>query len=136
MNKWLASLLLLGASAPAAEKAAYDSNGRIMALLSDGEDLEVSSGLAAVLPGGKRVPLLGARSRSPIRRERSKLAWSGSFQLPDESAGQFQLAADEQGTGVKYSVSLTAESALHVVSIEWARDLRPIAFSGREPTPG
>ena len=56
MRRWLL-LALLCIPAAAVEKAAYDSNGRIVALLSDAEDVDVATNLAAVLPSGKRIPL-------------------------------------------------------------------------------
>ena len=49
MRNWPILLLLCFPSA-AAEKAAYDSNGRIIAMLSSAEDVEVTSSIVAVLP--------------------------------------------------------------------------------------
>lgn len=48
-------LFLMFLPASAAERAAYDSNGRVIALLPDAEDVAVSSNVVAVLPSGRRV---------------------------------------------------------------------------------
>ena len=132
MNNWPIALLILSMPAVAVEKAAYDSTGRIIALLSDAEDLEVGSQVMAVLPTGKRIPLQSRRDRTPIRRERGQLAWSGTLELPDGGAGRFELKADEAGPGLQYSVAVTAETALQVEAIELVLDLpRPVFVNGK-----
>ena len=70
------ALLLLCLPAAAVEKAAYDSNGRMIALLSTAEDQDVVTNLVAVLPSGKRVPLQARRDRRGMMRKGRELAWS------------------------------------------------------------
>ncbi len=131
MRSWLI-VLLLCAPVCAAEKAAYDSTGRIIALTTEGADLEVSSHLIAVLPGGKRIPIQVRRDRFPILRTGEDLAWSGSFELPDEGRGRFQLKAEEDASGVRYSAAVTAETPLEVDAIEFLLDLpRDVFVNGR-----
>lgn len=131
-NRILLAGLLCASAIGAAEKAAYDSLGRIIALLSEGPDLPVSSNLVAVLPSGRRVPLQARTPERPLRRERDQLLWSGSFQLPDESRGSFQLKSEEDSEGLTYSVSLTAGSRVEVSAIEWILDLpRKVFLNGR-----
>jgi hypothetical protein len=74
MRNWPV-LLLLCLPAAAAEKAAYDSNGRIIAMLSDAEDVEVVSSMVAVLPSCKRIPLQVRRAGIGATRQGSTLAW-------------------------------------------------------------
>ena len=52
-------LLLLVVCLPvmAGEKAAYDSNGRIVSIISDAGEVEIGSSIVAVLPTGEPVPL-------------------------------------------------------------------------------
>jgi hypothetical protein len=52
-------LLLLFACLPvmAGEKAAYDSNGRIVSMISDAGEVETASRVVAVLHTGKPLPL-------------------------------------------------------------------------------
>ncbi|MEK7403729.1 MAG: hypothetical protein AAB225_01345 [Acidobacteriota bacterium] len=133
---WMTVLLACSAAA-AVEKAAYDSTGRIIALLSEAEDLEVTSSLVAVLPGGKRVPLQVRTPRRPLRREPGRLAWSGSFELPDESQGRFQLEAAEDAAGLGYTVAVTAETRLELEAVEFVLDLpRPVFVNGRMSSEG
>ena len=131
-NKLPLALCVFAAHLSGLEKAAYDSLGRIIALLSEGPDLPVTTGLVAVLPSGKRVSLQVRTPERPLRREPEKLAWSGSFQLPDEGQGSFQLRSEEDAEGLTYSVSLTAATRLEIAAIEWVLDLpRAVFLNGR-----
>lgn len=121
----------------AVEKAAYDSLGRIIALLSEGPDLPVASGLVVVLPTAKRIPLQTRSLQRPLLRERDLLAWSGSFELPDESRGRFELKSVEDAAGLTYSVAVTAATRLEVDAVEWVLDLpRPVFTLGKLTPPG
>lgn len=125
-------LLLAAFPALAIEKAAYDSSGRLLALIQDGHELDVRTQLVAVLPSGRRIPVLQHLERSPIARERGKLAWSGPLELPDGGRGRFEVAADESGPGVKFRVAVSAESNLDLASLDFVADLpRPVFAGGR-----
>ncbi len=122
----------LAAEKPAAEKAAYDSNGRIIALLADAGDFEVASNLVAVLPSGRRVPLQVRRDGAGAVRRDNTLAWSCPFTLPDGGRGRMELRAEEDTLGVQYSAMLTAETDLDVAAIEFVIDVpRPAFLKGR-----
>jgi len=134
MSRWphLACSLFACALLPATEKAAYDNLGRIIALLSDGPDFPVTSGLVAVLPSGKRIPLQVRSPHHPLRREPELLVWTGSFQLPDEGQGRFRLQSSEDDSGLTYSVSVTAVTRLELQGLEWILDLpRPLLVGGK-----
>ena len=118
--------MLLPLALAAAEKAAYDSNGRIIALLSGAEDLEVTSQVVAVLPTGKRIPLQVRRENVGARRQ-SGFSWSQPFTLPDGGRGTLTLTSEETD-GVRYSVSLAADSVLDVDAIEFVVDLPRLPF--------
>jgi O-glycosyl hydrolase len=124
--------ILLGLALPvmAAEKAAYDSNGRIIAMLGGAEDVEISSSVVAVLPGGKRVPLQTRREGAGAMRRSRDLAWTVAFTLPDGGRGQLDLRADESAEGVRYTTQVRADSALEVDAIEFVLDLPRAAFVG------
>ena len=69
-----AFLLIIAAFAalpelPAAERAGNDSRGRIIALPSEGGEVEVSSNCVAVGPGGKRTVLLERQVRGGPRNQ-------------------------------------------------------------------
>ncbi|MBI1791363.1 MAG: hypothetical protein HYR60_27865 [Acidobacteria bacterium] len=117
-------LILFCLPAGAAEKAAYDSNGRIIALLSDAEDFELVSNFVAVLPSGKRVPLLSGRrerGRGTVRQGGTP-DWSSPFELPDGGRGRMEWKSEEDATGLKYSIAMTAETAFEVDAIELVLD--------------
>jgi hypothetical protein len=129
MRYWFI-LLALCAPLLGAEKAAYDSNGRIMAMISDAGDVQVTSNMVAVLPTGKRVPLLVRRNRVGATRQGSALAWSINFALPDGGSGRIDWKAEEDDSGVKYSNTVTASSALDIEAIEFTLGLSRTAFAG------
>ncbi len=125
-------LLLVPISAAALEQAAYDSTGRIIALLSTAEDLEVTSDLVAVLPNGKRVPIQVRTPRTPIRREPDRLVWHGEFELPDASRGRWEIRAEEKSSGLDYAISIRPEAPLELDRIEFVLDLpRRVFLDGR-----
>ncbi|MCS7316209.1 MAG: hypothetical protein RMI94_09905 [Bryobacterales bacterium] len=128
----LLACALLASYLLAAEKAAYDSLGRLIALLAEGPEVPVSSGLVAVLPvTGKRIPVQTRSPHRPLRRERDKLLWTGSFQLPDEGEGTFRVESAEHPDGLTYTVSITASTPLQVDSLEFVLDLpRPLLMGG------
>lgn len=119
------SLMLLSCSAvmSGGEKAAYDTIGRLTALLSDGEDVEIASNVVAVLPNGKRIPLMTRREGREASRSGEALAWSLGFELPDGGKGQLAMKSEEDPAGLRYSVALTADSNLDVEAIELVLDL-------------
>ena len=127
MRLWTV-LLLLSLPAAAAEKAAYDSNGRIVAMLSDAEDLELSSNVVAVLPGGKRVPIQTRREGSGAIRRGRDLVWTLAFTLPDGGRGQLELQSEEEASGVRYTTQVRAETPLEVDAVEFVVDLPRGAF--------
>src|SRR5512138_1167630 len=129
MRYWLI-LLALCAPLLGVEKAAYDSNGRIVAMISDAGDVQVASNVVAVLPTGKRVPLLVRRNRVGATRQGSALAWSINFALPDGGSGRIDWKAEEDDSGVKYSNTVTASSALDLDAIELTFGVSRTAFAG------
>ena len=67
MRTWVLLFCLMPLGA--AERAAYDSGGRLTAMMQDGEDLDIRGQLVVVLPSGKRLPVQMHLEHSPIRRE-------------------------------------------------------------------
>ncbi len=117
---------------PAVERAAYDSNGRIIAMLSDAEEVEIVSNVVAVLPSGKRFPLQLRREGRGAMRQGRALAWSVQFTLPGGGRGRLELKSEEDASGVRYTSNVTAESPLAVDAIEFVLDLpRPVFTDGR-----
>ncbi|MBS1830647.1 MAG: hypothetical protein JST93_35435 [Acidobacteria bacterium] len=123
MHPVLASLFLAASLLPAAERASYDSNGRLVALIAENEDIEVSSSLTAILPTGKRIPLRQQRDRRTV------------YELPDGARATTERKVTEDETGVHYSISLQAISTLDVQSIEWVLELPRLPFLKGQFTP-
>jgi hypothetical protein len=132
--RYILALVLAAAPLPAVERAAYDSLGRLTALLSEREDLKVGSSIVAVLPSGKRVPIQIRTRQMPLTRKGMDLSWSGSFMLPDEGRGRFQLKSEESTEGLRYSVTVSADTTLEVTAIEWTLDLPRQDFQGGQMT--
>jgi hypothetical protein len=129
------SLLLLLVILPALanEQAAYDVGGRITALLSNAEDVDIATNIVAVLPNGKRVRL--QRRGEDARRQGHDLTWSLDFELPDEGHGTLNLKSEEDATGLRYTTAIAAGSALEVSAIELVIDLPHDTFVTGRVTP-
>ena len=135
MRNW-PFLLLLALPAAAGEKAAYDSNGRIIALISDAGDVEVTSNLVAVQPTGRRVPLLTRREGAGAQRQGGALAWSAQFTLPDGGRGRAEWKSEENDSGTRYSTTVTAQSVLDLDAIELVLDVPRDPFANGKLTAG
>ena len=72
----------IGLTLPAAERAGYDSRGRIIALLSDGGEVEVYSNYVAVGQDGKRTVLLERQVRGGPRNQGQLKSWTGTYGTP------------------------------------------------------
>jgi len=133
MRKRVACPLILAMLAPlgAAERAAYDSAGRLTALVQEGEEMEVRGQIIAVLPSGRRLPVQLHLERSPIRREWPATAWSGPVELPDGGRGKFEVKA----TDTKFDLRVTAESPMELGAIEYVIDLPRPRFVGGKILP-
>src|SRR5258707_15517390 len=123
-------LLLLFACLPvmAGEKAAYDSHGQIISMISDAGEVEIASSIVAVLPTGKPVPLQMRREDSGAVRQRRNLAWSAAFSLPDGGRGRLECKSEEGAAGLSYSTTVSADSPLELNGIEFRLDLPRPAF--------
>jgi len=140
LSRGLIALALCGL-AMGAERAAFDSDGRLIALLApDGEELAVVGNVVAVLPvNGRRVQLQSRRDGPGLRREGELNSWSGGFTLPDGSRGRIALKAEDRTAGgIRYTASVTAESTLDVNGVELVLDVPRAQFlNGRVfPVPG
>ena len=128
-------LLASGLSAHAAEKAAYDSNGRIVSLLSAAEDFPLSTNVVAVLPSGRRILLQVRRPSGGTVRQADALVWSAPFTLPDGGKGRIDMQSTEDASSVRYSAAITAETNLEVDAIEFVLDIPRAAFLNGHFTP-
>lgn len=114
-------LLLAALPAHAAEQAAYDVGGRITALLSAAEDVEIATNIVAILPNGKRVKL--QTHHDEAKRQGSALSWTQDLELPDGGHGTLTLKSQEDAAGIHYTTAIAAESTLEIDAIEFVVDL-------------
>ena len=121
----------------AGEKAAYDSNGRIVSMISDAGELEIASSIVAVLPTGQPIPLQVRRGDSGAVRQGGNLAWSTAFSLPDGGRGRVECKSEENAAGLRYSTTVFADSRLELNGIEFRLDLsRPPLEGGTAAAEG
>jgi O-glycosyl hydrolase len=125
---------LTGLPVTAAERAGYDSRGRIIALLSDGGEVEVYSNYVAVGPNGKRTVLLERQVRGGPRNQGQLKSWAGTYGAPE--SGQFRLEwkTEDGEAGLRYSTTVTPESG-EFRSVELVLDLPRDVFVGGRLTP-
>ncbi len=135
LGVWIPTLVLLCAPAGAVEKAAYDSNGRITALLGQADDMDFASSVIAVLPNGRSYPLQVRRQGVGAVRDDRGLTWTVAFTLPDGGKGKLALKSDEDTTGLHYSAAIAAETPLEVKSIDLVFDLPRAIFLNGKATP-
>jgi hypothetical protein len=131
--RWVVPLLVC-LPLVAGEKALYDSNGRIVSMISDSGEIAIASSIAAVLPTGKAVPLQVRHEGIGAVRQGRNLAWSQAFFLPDGGHGRLEWKSDEDAAGLRYSATVTADSPLEVNDIEFRLDLPHAAFVGGTAT--
>ena len=139
MRAWAIPFCLLlpvvGTAAFAAERAAYDSNGRIISVLSSAGDFPLESSIVAVLPSGRRVALQVRHLSEGAVRQGDALAWSSPFTLPDGAKGRIDTQSAEDVTSVRYTASVTAETNLTVDAIDLVLDIPRPAFLNGQLTP-
>jgi hypothetical protein len=122
-KKLVALCLMFCGLSVASEKGAYDTSGRLTALLSDADDVELATNVVAVLPTGKRVSLMSHREGKEASRKGDDLEWSHAFELPDGSRGQLGIKSEEDATGLKYTATIHAENAFDIDGLELVLDL-------------
>ena len=122
-------LLTFCLPAIAAERAAYDSNGRIIADVVGGRGrrdcFERGSGAA------QRKACAAASSAwrsSGAVRQAGALSWTSGFELPEGGRGRLELKAEEDASGVRYAATVNAQGMLNVAGIEFVIDLPRTSF--------
>jgi len=133
-------LALCTASASlAAERATYDSAGRLTSLISNGVELPVHGGFVVTFTGAPGVSAQPNDQRSPIAREDMGQKWEGSVAFPNGSQAKLSAAWGESDAGVALDGSLTSTSPfpgrafrfpLDVASVDYVIDLPRASFAG------
>jgi len=136
------ALLFLGTAAAclAAERATYDSAGRLTSLIANGVELPVRGDFRVRFTGAPAVSAQPNDQRSPMSREGALQKWQGAVAFPNGSQAQVSAAWEESDSGVALQGSLTAKPLfpgaaalrfpLDVASVDYVIDLPRSAFAG------
>ena len=115
--------LLTGILLPAAERAGYDSRGRIIALLSGGGEVEVHSNYVAVGSNGKRVVLLERPvGRGGPRNQGQLKSWAGTYGTPEAGNFRVEWKTEDGDEGLRYQSAVTWEAG-DFKTVEFVLDL-------------
>jgi hypothetical protein len=127
----LVTVMLLACGALAgAEKAGYDSRGRIVSLLSAAGEIEADSNYVAVLPDGRRVELDRQVGGGPRTQGQLK-SWAGSYAAAEGSRIRLEWKTEDTDGGLRYTTTVTPESGEYR-SVEFVLDLpRDVFVNGR-----
>ena len=127
------SLFLLAAiPAHALEQGVYDSAGKLIALIHDGQRVPVQAGFVVRFEGDVDVEMQPHDQSAPINREGLLLQWRGTTTFPNGRAADFAVAWTEDDKGVAFGggLSHSLAAALEVESIEYVIDVPREFFSG------
>jgi O-glycosyl hydrolase len=129
----IAAALALAATLPghAAERAVYDSAGKLTGLIHDGVELDVRAGLQVRFEGGVTVEMQPHDQRSPITRDGHDLSWKGTTTFPNGAAADFAVRWTE-GSDVAVATSLAHASRwpLLIQAADYVVDVPRTAFVG------
>jgi O-glycosyl hydrolase len=116
---------------PAAERAGYDSRGRIISLLSDGGEVEVYSNYVAVAPNGKRTVLLERQIRGGPQNQGQLKSWQGTYGTPESGRFRLEWQTTDGETGLRYTTTVTPDSG-EFKTVEFVLDIpRDVFVDGR-----
>ncbi len=123
--------LALAAALPAAEIAAYDSLGRVTAMIYSGDELAVATNAGLATPGWARVVAIGPADRTSVRQEADARAWTGPLEVESgTAAARFRQVIREQERQLEIQFQLTAERDLEAEAVLFWIDLPQAAFAG------
>lgn len=115
----------------AAERAGYDSKGRIIALLSEAGEVEAYSNYVAVGPDGKRTMLLERLIKGGPRNQGQLRSWAGRYGTAGSAEFDIQWKTADEAPGLRYSTSVSSLSGA-AASVEFILDLpREVFLRGK-----
>lgn len=115
----------------APELAGYDSRGRIVALLSEGGEVEAYSNYVAVGRDGKRTILLERQIAAGPRNQGQLKSWSGLFGAPETGRFRIEWKTVDGDTGLRYSTTVMPETGAFQ-TVELVLDIpRDVFVNGR-----
>lgn len=129
----IAAVLALASapSARAAERAVYDSAGKLTGLIHDGTELDIRAGLQVRFEGGVMVEMQPHDQRSPITRDGRELSWKGTTTFPNSASADFAVRWTEgDEVAVAASLSHAGRWPLLIQSADYVIDVPRTVFVG------
>jgi len=114
-----------------AERAVYDSAGKLTGLIHDGTEFDVRAGLQVRFEGGVTVELQPHDQRSPITRDGHDLSWKGTTTFPNGASADFAVRWTEgDDVAVTTSLAHTGRFPLLIEAAEYVVDVPRSVFVG------
>ena len=127
MKSLVLVFLLLMSLAAAAERATFDSAGRVTSLIDQGHQLDLLGHFVLTMDDGREVVLQPHDQRSPIERKADG-AWEGA---PLEAPGvRFAVTFTTEGDAVQLRGSVSTAFSRHVRSVAYVLALPREVFAG------
>jgi len=126
-----AGLLALVSALPAAEIAAFDSLGRLTAMIYSGEELAVAANAGLATRGWARLVPIGPADRTSLRADPDARTWSGPLEVEaGRAAARFRQVIRQHPGALEIRFELQAEQDLDGEAVLFWIDLPQPAFSG------
>jgi hypothetical protein len=121
---------LLGFHAGAAETAAFDSYGRVTALIYGGDELALRATVIAPAAGWKRAAGQAQIERVRATHSDEATTWEGTFEVEAGHRARFQQTARQVGGRTQLEIRLTALTALELEGVYLRLDVPRAEFLG------
>jgi O-glycosyl hydrolase len=126
----LVGLSALSTCACAAERVVTDGNGRIAAMYSGGESLDIQTNIRVPLKGWGRQPsLLDARDVK-VSREQGRTTWTGRIELEPGKSYRYEETLTEVEGGARLDIKVTADADVAIEGVFLWLDVPIAVFAG------
>jgi O-glycosyl hydrolase len=124
------SLSILSSCAGAAETVVADGNGRITAMVSGGESLQVETSLRVPLKGWGKFPGLAEARDVRRTREGDRATWTGRLELEPGKSYRYEETLTETADGCTLEVRVTADADVDIEGVFLWIDVPIATFAG------
>ena len=138
MRKFLPifSLIVLCAALAAAEKAVFDSHGRMTSILDDGRELGVRTNLGAPLAGWIKLPGIERSDRTEVTRSGDATTWTGEIEAVEGQTARFRQTVTERDGRTHIAIKVEADAGLDAEGVYFWIDLPRDSFIGGKAETG
>ncbi|MBM3475234.1 MAG: hypothetical protein FJX75_18385 [Armatimonadetes bacterium] len=129
------SMLLVGLSALstcacAAETVVTDGNGRITAMYSGGESLDIQTNLRVPLKGWGKQPTLVEAREVKVTRGEGRTTWTGRIELEPGKSYRYEETLSPTTDGGKLDIKVTADADVAIEGVYLWLDVPIATFAG------